>query len=161
MNASSRFPASVPLLCLFVGAGLWPSLAAANPVDRVGEKMEDVVLVNLKGERVQLFDQHTDEVLVICYTGLGCPISGRYAPRLEKLSKAFHKDGVRFIGINANPHNKADAIAKEVQELGITFPVFKDSDQSLTRQLDAKTTTEVFVVNKDRIVQYRGMVDNQ
>ena len=160
MNATSRFPASFSML-LLVGAGLWPCVAAANPVDRVGEKMEDVRLENLKGEPVQLFDQHTDEVLVICYTGLGCPISGRYAPRLEKLSQAFHKDGVRFIGINANPHNKADAIAKEAEELGITFPVFMDRDQSLTRQLNAKTTTEVFVVNKDRIIQYRGMVDDQ
>lgn len=144
-----------------VGLVMLPAVAAGNPVDRIGEKLEDVRLQDLEGKAVQLLDYHTEEVLVICYTGLGCPISGRYSPRLEKLSSEFADDGVRFVGISANPHSGLEEIAKEMDELGVTFPVLKDADQALTRQLDAKTTTEVFVVDKDRVIRYRGMVDDQ
>ncbi len=132
-----------------------------TPVDRVGEKLTDVILEDLKGSPVKLMDLHTGEILVIAYTGVGCPISGRYAPRIGELAQRYESKGVRFVGINANPHDKPADIAAEMVELAATFPVFKDAQQQLTQQLDAKTTTEVFVVDKDRVIRYRGMVDDQ
>jgi len=135
--------------------------AVANPKDRVGEKLTNVSLVDLDGKKVDLLDFHKGKVLVVAYTGLGCPISGRYAPRLEALSKKYWKKGVRFVGINGNPHDSREKIAREVKELGISFPVLKDGEQALTRQLDAKTTTETFVIDKSGFIRYRGMVDDQ
>ncbi len=133
----------------------------ATPIDRVGEKLEDVQLRTLHGESVSLMQFHTGDVLVIAYTGRGCPISGRYAPRLEELAQEYSGKGVRFVGINASPQDGLDSIAAEIKEFGITFPVLKDADQALTRQLDALTTTEVFVVDKERRIRYRGAVDDQ
>jgi peroxiredoxin len=135
--------------------------ALASPKDRVGEKLANVTLEDLEGKKVELLDFHKDEVLVVAYTGVGCPISGRYAPRLEELSKKYEKKGVRFVGINANPHDSAKKIAEDIKELGVSFPVLKDVAQDLTLQLDAKTTTEAFVVDKQGVIQYRGMVDDQ
>ena len=133
----------------------------ASPKDRIGEKLADVTLQDLRGKSVQLLDLQKDGVLVIAYTGLGCPIAGRYAPRLEALSKKFAKRGVRFVGINANPQDSAADIAEECKELGITFLMLQDAQQALTRQLDAKTTTEAFVVDKNGVIRYRGMIDDQ
>ena len=135
--------------------------AAASPADRVGEKLQDVELRDLAGKPVKLLSMADAKVLVIAYTGLGCPISGRYAPRLVSLAKKFEKKGVRFVGINANPQDSLKDIAEELGELGITFAVLQDHEQTLTRQLDAKTTTVAFVVDQDRIIRYRGMIDDQ
>lgn len=134
---------------------------AANPVDRVGEKLTDVTLLNSDGKPVQLLDYHTGKVLVIAYTGLGCPISGRYAPRLEALLKKHGSRGVQFVGINANPQDDLKQIAAEAKELGVTFPILQDHQQALTKQLDAKTTTVCFVIDKQGMIRYRGMIDDQ
>ena len=149
------------VIAVVLGMGIRPAGIMASPKDRIGEKLADVTLRNLKGETVQLLDYHTDKVLVIAYTGLGCPIAGRYAPRLEQLSEKFAKRGVRLVGINASPQDDLEAVASEMKELGVTFPVLQDHEQALTRQLDAKTTTVAFVIDKDRIIRYRGMIDDQ
>ena len=138
-----------------------PHRAAASPKDRIGEKIENVTLLDLDGNEVKLLDYHTGSALVIAYTGVGCPIAGRYGPRLEALSKKLARKGVKFVGINANPQDSAEKIAAEVKELGITFPVLRDVDQALTKQLDAKTTTVAFLVAKDGTIKYRGMIDDQ
>ncbi len=133
----------------------------ASTKDRIGEKLADVELTDLQGKPVSLLDYHSGKVLVIAYTGVGCPISGRYAPRLEALAQKYKKKGVHLVGINANPNDAPEKIAAEAKELGISFAILKDHTQALTRQLDAKTTTVAFVVDKDHIIRYRGMIDDQ
>ena len=152
---------AVTIVMFVAAAMITPAELRGSPKDRIGEKLADVTLLDLAGKEVDLLDFHTDKVLVVAYTGLGCPISGRYAPRLEALSAKYGRKGVRFVGINANPHDDLDKIAEEIKELGVTFPVLKDRDQILTRQLDAKTTTVTFVVDKEGVIRYRGMIDDQ
>ncbi len=135
--------------------------AWSSTKDRIGEKLADVKVTTLDGQAVNLLDYHTGKMFVIAYTGVGCPIAGRYAPRLEQLLKDYGKDGLHIIGINANPQDTADKVRDDIKELGITFPVLLDHHQQLTRQLDAKTTTVVFLVDKAGVIRYRGMIDNQ
>ncbi|MCH7592241.1 MAG: redoxin domain-containing protein [Planctomycetes bacterium] len=144
-----------------IGSSLGTSMVRANPLDRIGEKLRDVELRDLSGKTVKLLDFHKGNALVIAYTGLGCPISGRYAPRLEALRIKLQKRGVYFVGINANPQDKLDAIAADAKELGITFPMLQDFNQDLTKQLDAKTTTVAFLIDKSGTIRYRGMIDDQ
>ncbi|MEE8170950.1 MAG: redoxin family protein, partial [Phycisphaerae bacterium] len=161
MKPSTQIRLLMPAAVALCAAAGQSTIAAATPIDRVGETLADVALRDLAGKPVRLLDYHTDKVLVITYTGLGCPISGRFAPRLEALSAKYAKKGVRFVGINANPQDKLQAIASEMKELGVTFPICQDHEQALTKQLDAKTTTEVFVIDNAGKIRYRGMVNDQ
>ena len=124
-------------------------------------ELGDVPLLTLDGEQVGLGDLAGDSLLVLAYTGVGCPIAGKYAPRLQELSEAYGKRGVSFLGINANAQDSREKIAQETGELGIGFPVLKDFRQELTRRLEAKTTTEVFVFDAAGALRYRGAVDDQ
>ena len=151
-------------LCMLVVPVLLVAVArpaAASPEDRIHEKLKDVKLRNMKGKEVGLLKYHRDKVLVVAYTGLGCPISERYLPRLQSLYKKYKPKGVRFVGINANPQDSLKAIRKEARARGVRFPMLQDKNQDLTEQLDAKTSTEVFVVDKDGVIRYRGMIDDQ
>jgi len=150
----SRIVATAAILTFT--ASVWPST-----LDRIGEKLKPVELTTLDGKTVNLLDYHTGKVFVVAYTGVGCPIAGRYAPRLEALMTKYAKNGLRIVGINANPQDSADTVRDDIKELGITFPVLLDHHQELTRQLDAKTTTVVFLIDKAGIIRYRGMIDNQ
>ena len=115
-------------LGIILGCCLFSQRADASPKDRIGEKLADVTLLDLDGKSVNLLDYHTGKVLVIAYTGLGCPISGRYAPRLEALWQKNRSRAVQFVGINANPQDTLSKIAAEIKELGITFPVLQDNN---------------------------------
>ncbi|HKQ47009.1 MAG TPA: redoxin family protein [Phycisphaerae bacterium] len=134
---------------------------SASPIDRIHEKLTDVKLRDMNGKEVSLLKFHKGKVLVIAYTGLGCPISQRYAPRLAEMQKKYASKGVVFVGVNANPQDARKAIAKEATSRGIEFPMLHDKNQELTQFLDAKTSTEVFVIDKDNVIRYRGMVDDQ
>lgn len=144
-----------PLLLFLV-----PALAPGQtPTD--GGGLGSATLLTLGGAERELSELLGEGVLVLAYTGVGCPISGKYAPRLQELSERFAARSVRFVGVNANPQDSRSKVAADVEELGIEFPVLKDFRQELTRALGARTTTEVFVVDAGGRVRYRGAVDDQ
>jgi peroxiredoxin len=152
----------VPFIVTFSVVALAPVLPAkATPEDRVGVTLKNATLRDLQGKEARLLDYHKGKVLVIAYTAIGCPISDRYAPRLQSLSREYAKKGVNFVGINANPKDSRKLIRREAKELGITFPMLQDKNHELTEQLDAKTSTEVYVIDEDNVIRYRGMIDDQ
>ncbi len=131
----------------------------ANP--STGDELGSIRLVTAEGTPVALSTLAPGRVLVLAYTGIGCPLGARWAPRLVELETSFRARGVRFAGVNANPQDSRAAIAREAQELGFAFPVLKDAHQELTRALGARSTTEVFVLDAERRVRYRGAIDDQ
>ncbi len=149
-------------------AGLSLGLAAprAGQAVHATPELERAALANLRllrlsGEEVR-FDQLVDNsVWVVAFSGVDCPISNKYAPRLERLSREWAARGVRFLGVNANPQDTRTAIADELEELGVTFPVVRDFRQELARALDAKTTTATYVFAADGSLAYRGAIDDQ
>ena len=119
-------------------------------------------LLRLDGTEVHLEQRvGVGEVLVLAYTGVGCPISNKYAGRLNRLAEAYATKGVRFLGINASPQDSRKEIAKERDELGLELEILKDFRQELTRALAAKTTTEVFLFDAKGALRYRGAIDDQ
>ena len=139
------------------------AVSAALPGDPATDirDLRDATVLTLDGRERTLADYLDGSALVVAYTGVGCPISSKYAPRLSRLSEQFADKHVRFLGINASPQDTREAIAKECEELGLGFEVVKDFRQELTRRLDAKTTTEVFLFDAGGILRYRGAVDDQ
>ena len=140
---------NLPLLVLLAGA-LVETPETTERVDR--GQLADVTLLALDGEPVRFGEIAGDTVLVLTYTGVGCPISGKYAPRLQRFSEEYGQRGVRFVGVDAGPQSSREDVAKERAELGIEFPVFKDHRQELTRRLGATTTTEVFLFDAQGLV---------
>ena len=120
-----------------------------------------VALLNLEGEQVAASELAGDQVLVLAYTGVDCPISGKYAARLTRLAAEYGERGVRFYGVNANPHDSRAAIREEIGELELGLTVLKDFRQELTRALGAETTTETYVFDASGRLRYEGAVDDQ
>jgi peroxiredoxin len=101
------------------------------------------------------------EVVVLSMTEVGCPIAGKLAPRVERLSNEFRARGVRFVGIDSSAQDSLAEIAHESNEFNRTFPVLKDPRQELARALGVRTTTETFVFDGRGRLCYRGAVDDQ
>lgn len=127
--------------------------------------LRDVALQRLDGREAPLGELvpgfARGEVVVLCYTEVGCPISMKLAGRLSRASATWGERDVRFLGLDASAQDSREDVARESAELERAFAVVKDVRQELTRALDARTTTEVFVFDGRGGLAYRGAVDDQ
>src|SRR5207237_10566369 len=75
-------------------------------------------------------------LLVVAFSGLDCPVSKLYKPRLDRLSKDYAPKGVRFLVVSSD-------------------------DKGFVSILGPDRTTEAFVLDAKAVLRYRGAVDDQ
>lgn len=127
----------------------------------IGGAVRDFELRDVEGTPRRLPARDEASAIVLCFNGVGCPISKLYAPRLVKLSQRFSEEKVVFFGINANDHDQVPEIRAFATEHGIGFPILKDHEHEVADLLGAERTTEVFVLDREHVLRYRGAVDDQ
>ena len=98
---------------------------------------------------------------IVCVLGAECPLARLYGPRLAQLENEFREAGVRVVGINSNSQDSPRDIQRYLSELELTFPIVKDTQQQLARQLNATRTPEVFLLDATDRIRYRGRIDDQ
>lgn len=147
------------LLLTLVAAGQLQSAAADG--ERRTVKAASLRLPDTEGKMRTLADFAGRKLLVVAFTGIDCPISNSYSPLLSELAKRYASRGVQFIGVNSNPGESLDKVAQHRKEYRLAFPVLKDDQQELAELLQPRVTPEVFVVDQDRKVRYRGRIDDQ
>jgi peroxiredoxin len=98
---------------------------------------------------------------VLCFLGTECPLARVYGPRLQRLADRYADRGVEFLGIVSTVQDSMDDIKAYVDEHGIQFPVLKDYDQQVAVQAGATRTPEMFIVDRDGVIQYQGRIDDQ
>lgn len=129
-----------------------PTLSLAGATDSVS-------LRDIRGSDIVWND--TSKLRVYAFLGCDCPVAKLYARRLEELSKRFSARGVEWVGVISNPQDSIDDIEHFANEIEVTFPFIKDSDQSLADSWKISRTAEVVLVNPQNDVLYRGRVDDQ
>ena len=127
----------------------------------MGRKIPDLAFEDLQGQLGRLSLLSEKRPVVILITGTGCPLCKRYAPSLAKLEQDYSERGVRFLFVNPNKAEKMARITKAVETHRFKGPYVRDTEQSIIRSLQAKTTTEAFVLDSARTLVYRGAVDDQ
>jgi peroxiredoxin len=135
--------------------------AAPAPVADRLVRLDDFELRDYHGRTHRLDEWGNSTVLVLAFLGNDCPLVKLYAPRLNELENEYASKGVRFIGINANQQDQVEAIRRFAETHNIRFPILKDAHGSLAERIGAKRTPEVFVLDRDRVVRYRGRIDDQ
>ncbi len=99
--------------------------------------------------------------LVVVFLGCDCPVARLVAPRLARLSRQFEPQDVAFLAIDANSQDSLSKLAQFARTHDIPFPVLKDVGNVVADQFGAVRTPEVFLLDEQRIVRYRGRVDDQ
>ncbi len=138
--------------------------ADAPAVDRnVGQRMPDFTLKAASGESVRLYGyaRQRKKAVVLIFTGLSCPVSEVYTPRLVELAKTYEPQGVVFLAINSNSQESAEDVAKRAKEHGVTFPVLKDPRNLVADLALAERTPEVVLLDGRATIRYRGAIDDQ
>ena len=134
------------------------SSASSGEQPKIGSQVAAFQLQDFRGKEVKLADFEAD-FLVVAFLGTECPLAKLYAPRLSALNDEFANVG--FVGINANSQDSITEMRAYAEKHGINFPLLKDSGNRVADQMNAVRTPEVFVLDKDRKVQYWGRIDDQ
>ncbi|MBI3824196.1 MAG: redoxin domain-containing protein [Planctomycetes bacterium] len=152
-------------LCGFALAVLlvFNSIAFAQPEPskaRLGEKIPNLTFKNEKGKTFRLYELENKKAIAIVFLSFECPISKSYSQPLSEIAKEFEDYGVTIWGLTTNDDDTAADVAKAAKKFDLAFPVFKDERLRAADALKADITPEVFVLDGNFVLQYRGRIDD-
>ena len=154
--------AAILTCCAFlVGFTVAIPTARAERSEPVGRKVDNFKLQDYRGAEHALADSAESRAIVIAFLGTECPLAKFYGPRLAELAEKYHSQGVAFLAIDANRQDSLSEIAAYARASGIKFPVLKDVGNAVADSLGAQRTPEVFLLDKNRVVRYRGRIDDR
>ncbi len=101
---------------------------------------------------------------VVVFTCNHCPYALAWQDRLENVARDYADRLVRVLAINSNdaeryPRDSFDAMKARVAAEEWSMPYLRDESQDVARAYGAKTTPDVFVLDSERRLSYRGAPD--
>ena len=155
---------SVFILALSIGF-ISASLPNSDGGYEIGDTADNFTLKNIDGEFVSLDSYEDANGYVIIFTCNTCPYSKLYEDRIIKLHKDLTPKGFHVIAINPNdprikPGDSYGEMKTRAREKSFPFPYLFDEEQDIFPKFGAKSTPHVFVLDKDRVVQYIGAIDD-
>ena len=127
----------------------------------IGKQIPQLPFQDINGQTHSLADFADRKAIVFAMTGTGCPLCLKYAPTLASIEKQYRSRGVEFIYINPNQSEQKKELIGAIETHGFQGPYVQDGEKELPLALNAKTTTEVFVLDRARTLVFRGAVDDQ
>ena len=118
-------------------------------------------LPTAQGKVVELSTEPESKATVVCFLGAECPLARLYGPKLNEMQAAYAAQGVQFIGVNSNQQDSLEDVKQYVKRYEISFPMAKDYNNEVADRFHAVRTPEVFVLDQQLTVRYRGRIDNQ
>ncbi len=118
-------------------------------------------LTAIDDTQMRLDEDSGAEFTVVCFLGTQCPLAKLYGPRLQQLQDEFQSKNVRFVGVGSNLQDSLVDLREFAATHELAFPVAKDFDNIVADQFEAKRTPEVFVIDRQLRVRYRGRIDDQ
>ncbi|GMV93801.1 MAG: hypothetical protein AMXMBFR82_35790 [Candidatus Hydrogenedentota bacterium] len=140
---------------------LLASLAAIADDSAIGKPVPGMEFKDIRYVSRTLADFGDAKAYVLAFYCNTCPVAQRYTPVLESLHQEFAEQGVQFIGINVGPEDSIMDMARHAVEYQMTFPVVKDVEAYSAKAVGAERTPEVAVLDADRVLRYRGRIDDQ
>ncbi len=111
-------------------------------------------------------DEHGPEgITVVAFTCNHCPYALAWHDRLLSVAEDYADRDVRMLLVNPNnaeshPRDSFDAMRERVGAEGPwPAPYLRDESQDVARGYGAKTTPDLFVLDAERNVVYRGAPD--
>ena len=137
------------------------TLTAPAPADAldIGKVAPDFHLRALDGREISLADaEKSHRAVVVLFISTICPYSNYYNDLIRDIAAEFGKKGVLFLGINSGRLESAEEAMLHAREHGHTFPIAKDLDARVAGLLGARRTPEVFLMDREGRLRYRGRI---
>jgi peroxiredoxin len=153
---------SVAALAAIVFAA-WGQLRASEkvPPAGIGATAPNFSLTDTNAKKVSLAD-YTGKIVVLEWTNPDCPfVQAHYkAGTMTGLAEKYKDKGVVWVAIDSNESQTPDDNRKWVTENHMPYPMLDDSKSTVARAYGAKSTPDMFIIDKDGKIAYSGAIDN-
>lgn len=132
---------------------------------KIGEVATDFKLKNVDGSMFSLSDIKDAKGYIVVFTCNECPFAKMYEDRLIALHNEYAPQGYSVVAINPNvsqnnERESFEAMGKRAKEKGFPYVYLADDEHEVSPKYGAVRTPHVFLLDKERKVQYIGTIDD-
>lgn len=121
----------------------------------------DFTALTLTGQPFDPFIAKTNDVAVLIFVGIDCPISNRYAPEVRKLCERFASQEVSFWLVQPDPDVTAKQVRRHLKEFNYPCEALRDPKHHLVKKAQATKVPECAVFNRGGELVYHGRINNR
>ncbi|MCC9602461.1 redoxin domain-containing protein [Stieleria sp. JC731] len=136
------------------------NLLADQSVEPVGQSLRGLAFRTVDGDAVYLNEVVAKGPAVFVFSSTVCPLAKRYSTRLSRIQDEFANSGVQLFVVFANSDETDAAIKEYAQRAKYSFPCIRDINGYLADRFGATMTPQVFVVDRQCRLRYRGAIDD-
>jgi peroxiredoxin len=130
----------------------------------LGQRAPDFSLPDTEGNHHAVGDADDAAATVVVFTCNHCPYALAWHDRILQVARDYGDRGVRFLAVNPNdaeryPADSYEAMQQRVAAEDWPLPYLHDADQEVARAFGAQTTPDVFVLDAQGRLAYRGAPD--
>jgi thiol-disulfide isomerase/thioredoxin len=115
--------------------------------------------LDLEDRPVNPLAADSGKVVVLVFLRRDCPVSSRYAPFIQQISKEY-ADRASFWLIYPDRSDSPQAIRKYLQDYGYRLPALRDPEHALAKVARVQITPEVAVFDRSHQLVYDGRIDD-
>jgi peroxiredoxin len=128
---------------------------------QIGEQTPDFELQDTAGA---VHSPDGGRATVVVFTCNHCPYALAWHDRIADAARDYAEQGVRFLAVNSNdseryPRDSYEAMQQRVASEDWPMPYLHDATQEVAAAYGAQTTPDVFVLDSERRLRYRGAPD--
>lgn len=102
--------------------------------------------------------------LLVMFICPHCPYVNHVEKELARVGRDY-SDTIGIVAISSNdivtyPEDSPDAMKKQAERLGFTFPYLYDETQEVAREYSAACTPDLFLFDQEMKLVYRGQLDD-
>jgi peroxiredoxin len=131
----------------------------------IGAVAPDFELPDTDGGRWSVRDAGAAAATVVVFTCNHCPYALAWQDRIAQVARDYAEHRVRVLAVNSNdaqryPRDSLQAMKDRVAREDWPMPYLHDATQEVARAYGAKVTPDVFVLDAERRLRYRGAPDS-
>lgn len=145
-----------------------PQASEFTSTAEVGKPAPAFTLEDANGKKHSL-SQYKNKLVVLEWINFGCPFVKKHydSENMQKLQEAYTKKGVIWLTIcSSNPdaqgYFKGDELKKEIDSHHSKATAYLvDADGTVGHEYGAKSTPDMFVIDKEGTLVYAGAIDDK
>ncbi len=141
---------------------VWLGPQVLDPAEAgIGKQVPDMPLHGVDGRDHSLHQTDGRRGTVVVVRDPECPVSRSYGPRIAQLARQYDHAGFGFLFIYPSETLNSDQRSNDRATLGVQGIFVDRGSFALAEALGVKSTGDVFILDADHRIRYRGAVDDQ
>lgn len=136
-------------------------ISAQEPIVKLGGQVPALKFKDIRYLERSLDDLPKKRAYVLVFTTTDCPIAQKYMPVIREMETEYRANLVQFVVLNVGIDDTVRDMAGFALRYAIEFPAVKDTGAFCAQTLGVTRTPEVVVLDAERVLRYRGRIDDQ